>query len=835
MLNSANFQIVKVATVTDVPSSFPNHVCYHTLDDQKYFIWRNNLLEEVFVDSNGGIGNIVTNILYADLLDLWSNTQLVPGAYYRITDFQTIYDQPDYDSSGAALPAINIVTKYGPIEPLIVQAITFEEFSPDAYQESFLNDRIKFKFRHFTAVKNVLTKGRITERIDSNGNKTSYDHRAVVFKRYFQPREVGSTHTTPYGYIALYNQYQEYSTGPMSYNIVTNNRSLTDNMSYYPVFYYAYVCTTAGTRNFGSGNITVAVGDWLVYESGIWTKMSNTEEFYTFGGKPTNGDATFNNVRNNTIGIEFESDTPLISPIYGMIDSLPNIVFNDIYPVIEGNNFKGALSCTFKGELNVGNIIETIHNVCLTFTFKYNKISVFQDVFWKGNISLNNVKRMSDLYGVGEIRGNAGDLISDVFTTNSKLSIANIRENNISQIFGLYLQDAVALLLESNNGKNIDNISFYSWVPDGNGAPYFQFKDNNFNSISTCNFTQVYDFSFCNIDYITNTNFFGTFLSNKGLRIEGSTFRGMVAYTDFGPFVSACDFGPNFGLPAVQQGLEFTALNTSSDLGGNIFTSAISNCQFGSGITGNNFKNEIHNLVIPDNFQNNTVDVLIKNENLGQFLMISSIPELITPMTTHLTSKTVKLDTSLITAGYINELLFDTVDIRGNSRFWFLADSILGSVGVTPDPRPFSMFTDILLGVTSTTVGSGLNNTLEIAKIEQYAHYEGTQGICSALIGGDTSKLPNIAVPSIDELVIIANYLNPTPTGFGSIYWSSTEVSATHAYAVDFSTNTVVTVLKTNLYGTYPIVYFSYTNIPVLKYTDDYGATIVRDLTGIFI
>ena len=101
MLNSATFKIVKVASISDVPVSFPEHVCYYTQDTGKYYIYKNGVHQEVF-------GGIVQSITHAELVDLKTTGSLLPGAKYLITDFQTIYDQPDFDSAGNPKSPVNM-------------------------------------------------------------------------------------------------------------------------------------------------------------------------------------------------------------------------------------------------------------------------------------------------------------------------------------------------------------------------------------------------------------------------------------------------------------------------------------------------------------------------------------------------------------------------------------------------------------------------------------------------------------------------------------------------------------------------------------------------------
>ncbi len=111
---------------------------------------------------------------------------LVQGRAYLMTDFQTIYDQPDFDSLGAPKPIINIVTKTSVvIEPLILFAVSINEFSAEVYSTLFPDDKLRYDIDFIaTEVKSAPAKGRISERVDSRSNRTDYDHKYILFKRY---------------------------------------------------------------------------------------------------------------------------------------------------------------------------------------------------------------------------------------------------------------------------------------------------------------------------------------------------------------------------------------------------------------------------------------------------------------------------------------------------------------------------------------------------------------------------------------------------------------------------------------------------------------------------
>jgi hypothetical protein len=124
-----------------------------------------------------------TELTYDELYSLYTGLSLIPGHFYLISDFQTCYDQPNYDSTGSPITTGNF--KSGNTEPLVVLAISNNNLSPQAFSPSYPNDSIKYDITfNFTEVTNTPAKGRITERIDNRNNRTDYDFRAVQFIRY---------------------------------------------------------------------------------------------------------------------------------------------------------------------------------------------------------------------------------------------------------------------------------------------------------------------------------------------------------------------------------------------------------------------------------------------------------------------------------------------------------------------------------------------------------------------------------------------------------------------------------------------------------------------------
>lgn len=143
-----------------------------------------------FVNSTGGTINLsgfsVTSLIsvtYEELFNLKENSQLNSGSYYLINDYQTCYDQPDFDQMGNPITEGNY--KVSDIEPLMVLATSENTLSHQAFSLIYPLDKITYDISfNTTEVTNNPAKGRITERIDNFNNRTDYDFRNVLFKRY---------------------------------------------------------------------------------------------------------------------------------------------------------------------------------------------------------------------------------------------------------------------------------------------------------------------------------------------------------------------------------------------------------------------------------------------------------------------------------------------------------------------------------------------------------------------------------------------------------------------------------------------------------------------------
>ena len=130
----------------------------------------------------------IVDLTHSQLQSLIGSNGLIRGILYNITDYATMYYQPDYDSGGNLKSSC--VFKTETIETLIVEAISTNTLSDIAYSPLFPKDKIKYDatitsaFNYGGALPTHAIKGRIIERIDEWGNRTDYDHRTVKFIRY---------------------------------------------------------------------------------------------------------------------------------------------------------------------------------------------------------------------------------------------------------------------------------------------------------------------------------------------------------------------------------------------------------------------------------------------------------------------------------------------------------------------------------------------------------------------------------------------------------------------------------------------------------------------------
>ena len=250
----------------------------------------------------GGSGGGVVDITHAELLVAKNTSTLSPGTYYRITDFKTMYDQPDFNANGSA--KTSVAAKEGPVEPIIVLALKNNTLSTKAYQEAYPKDSIEYILEFTTPVNQTVTKGRIIYRKDEWNNETDFDHRNVLFKRYSSPlspntngsfSDTGLT-SVEYNFVTQTNTNKSINNKSLGYfskfldssnyfifdlpNIVLSPQSLIGKFNEISFDSFSYNVTVLDGKNSSFNNCINSLFE-ICIDSSIVNKVYNSELYRT--------------------------------------------------------------------------------------------------------------------------------------------------------------------------------------------------------------------------------------------------------------------------------------------------------------------------------------------------------------------------------------------------------------------------------------------------------------------------------------------------------------------------------------------------------------------------
>lgn len=376
------------------------------------------------LNPNGTLINLeagsVSTTTYADIVSLMSSSGLTPGTYYNISDFETVYDQPDYFVNGDAKTIVTTNTEIN--EPLIVLAISTTELATEAFQPNKPKSKIKYDVTFSsTEVMGNPAKGRISELIDDYNNRTDYDHVNVKFKR-----------------------YQDYG------NNFTFAGTITD-----------YDCTTGLVVGNGTSFTSLTPGDILVFNTksdfgyNIGVKVaivSDNNNMYTYV------DANYSSDVFTSAAYSFYSVSPLSTytsykEIY--ISQSDNSDYNEftlLSDTISNSNYIGDFAKFGMSFILSNNIIGTSSSLNVFGDATYNNTigsycqnNKIDGSFYENNIGSNFVNNkinlefknnvISDYFGYNNIGSNfIGNICYDNFKSNQ---IGNFCGNNVkSNIFG---------------------------------------------------------------------------------------------------------------------------------------------------------------------------------------------------------------------------------------------------------------------------------------------------------------------------------------------------------------------------------------------------------------
>jgi hypothetical protein len=430
--------------------------------------------------SAGGL----TNTDYSGLTSLILTSGLTAGSYYLITDFQTCYDQPDFDYDGNPITSGN--SKQGPVEPLMVFATSVNTISSEAHQPTYPNDKITYDWSFSaTEVTNSAAFGRITERVDEFNNRTDYDHRNILFKRYrlFTQREGLRINGT----IELLNDGTVNGTDTIFSALTVGDVIYTNNS--YPSYFEIISI---------SGNTLMTVSGDTINATGAGSVIYKTIE-------ETNGSGYFSYKRTNVKTDDYNEYTT-----FG--DAIDNEYAKNNYVGNFANNYQNISFNTFL----------LANNVFLEGQYESNK---FGDYCYNNTFGTDNSNNIWGDWCYENVSTN--DIDDNIFGHyfNSNLINVNLTDNHIGNDFNNNK------LLAENEDDFEDNI-IGNWF--NNNVIYSRFYKNeildNFNDNVIGDFGNLTNLEFY-INYIRN-NFNSNTIKNDyqnnqiGTNFQDNTING---------------------------------------------------------------------------------------------------------------------------------------------------------------------------------------------------------------------------------------------------------------------------------------------------------------------
>lgn len=512
---------------------------------------------------------LVVSVTYEELVDKITGSTLVPGQHYLINDFRTCYDQPDYNSTGQEVILANY--RMADVDPIIVLAISGNTIDVNAYQPTYPKDKIKYDWTYnVTEVTGGVAYGRITERIDDRNNRTDYDHRTVLFKRY-----VNWDVTVPANGRILSN---------------TNGVIIGENTTF--------------TTDFSINDVIYLVTPWFSDFYKVTGITSNTE-MSVLGINYYN----FNYDEGYSAAIIYKTDGPWG---WGFTSYKPNNIpgdngftqlktFDDSDTVV--NNYIGDYANHYD---TIGLSSFMLSNNVFTESHTYNNNI--------GSQSINNTAK--SYFHTNEIGGRfVGNIIGQQFNTNQ---IGSDFSFNLIP-YGFYKNE-----ISNNFNRNTLLASFYEneiGIDFNRNATFNNFYRNTINYEFNNNFcfAEIYknilgprfksnlilnEFASNNINESCIENKFSGFfgLNTIGSFFQNNTFLGSCAYNHIGN-----EFIGNY----IGDGFGFGGGNTQKNVIGDYFYSNTIGEYFYNNTIGNNFKNNI----IHNDFQWNDVKTEINNQD----------------------------------------------------------------------------------------------------------------------------------------------------------------------------------------------------------------------------
>jgi hypothetical protein len=542
------------------------------------------------VAPGGGVpsGALIISKTYAELKTLKDANQLVPGQWYKITDFQLKWWNQSINDNTVKTSAF--------VEPLNIFSISASKFSTVAYSDLYIQDIVYYDFDATTSYKWGLLnpgsipgiKGWIFRRVDTARDvDIAYDWRHITVNC-CRP---DISQVPNWSSATLYSKYSVVQVNNKLFISVADNNSANPTQN-------AFVWEPVSNYNEG-----------LTY-------FPTDESFCLTIAKPVSGyGADFNNYNNY-----FNTANPYILNLPTLASSrVQKYTFNDSAESVGNRSFHSAgvtlgveshsnLFCGYVGLMKLGDkaqyniFLENCSNIFAKNEFQRNVVgfavqqnsfgsyvfgNFFSDQFFQNNfgdfIRFNKFSRSQSANYFGSI------IVGNIFCggmSNNKFG-SSILANLISPIFS-YNDFATGLTGNEFFPYTIGNVS--------QGV----FQDNKF------------------AESVNNSIFGNGFIKNNAKKIDSCTFGvacmqnvfpPVFAYNNVGNFFSYNNFSQNNGLECYWN-----------SIGSNFESNSI-----GTGFQFNQVEILMRGVVIGNNFKRNTIGSLLFNYNGTNFSTSSHV------------------------------------------------------------------------------------------------------------------------------------------------------------------------------------------------------------------
>jgi len=590
-----------------------------------------------------GNGGGVIETTYSELVDNITGETLNVGAYYIITDFRTCYDQPDYDNQKNSIN-IEIYKSADTVSPIVVFATSANTISIDAFQPEFPFDKIKYDWTFSTTEKTQGPAfGRITERIDNLNNRTDYDHRTILFKRY---RGYSYYENNPLSGLVgisgltgstgvLYGNTGTTFTSDFSIGSVVSVQN--SNPSFFDV-----ISVVSDSLMIISGETLSVTTDSLYYsasDDGIMSyyqpNIRNQVYEYTTFGDAIDNETAINNYVGNQANLYLNwgvGDFLLANNVFISGEYINNTIGNGSYnntfnDDCDSNQIGDSFYNNSTNDDFDGNIIgDYFNNNYITANFNNNRIGsdFYNNILIGGSFYRNNIGNdfRDNVWNSGNFQNNE---IGNQFNNNKIYD--DFYNNDIGN--GYNYNESYSEFYRNLIGNGYNGNTIYSYFYENNIG--FNFYNNTIGTNLTIG---TYNFRGNIINNIfENNTILNSFRDNTiGNEFKGNLMLGEFELNDIGSFIGGNQFSGG------TYNNKFGSYTFDNDFLGGVFsnlcTAGFNNNTIGENFSSNNIGFNFSNNIIGENFgyggsspQGNIIGNNFYNNTIGEYFYNNSIPD----------------------------------------------------------------------------------------------------------------------------------------------------------------------------------------------------------------